>query len=108
VVGIRTPADIRAILLAGADKVSINTSAVENPNLIREGAERFGAQCIVVAIDAKRRSDESGWEVYLHGGRTPTGIDAVKWAEQAASLGAGEILLTSMDEDGHEAAMISR
>ena len=98
--GIRTPADIRAILLAGADKVSINTSAVQNPNLIREGAERFGAQCIVVAVDAKRRLNESGWEVYLHGGRTPTGIDAVEWAEKAAALGAGEILLTSMDEDG--------
>ncbi len=101
--GIRTEEDIRAILLAGADKVSINTSAVENPLLIRQGAERFGAQCIVVAIDAKRRQpDESagGWEVYLHGGRTPTGIDAVEWAERAAHLGAGEILLTSMDCDG--------
>lgn len=98
--GIRAASDIRAILLAGADKISINTAAVENPELIREGAERFGSQCIVVAIDAKRRSNESGWEVYLHGGRTPTGIDAVKWAEQAAALGAGEILLTSMDEDG--------
>ncbi|MEP7270983.1 MAG: imidazole glycerol phosphate synthase subunit HisF [Acidobacteriota bacterium] len=100
--GIRTVEDIRAILLAGADKVSINTSAVENPTLISEGAERFGAQCIVVAIDAKRRqSGSAGWEVYLHGGRTPTGLDAVAWARRAAQLGAGEILLTSMDRDGH-------
>lgn len=98
--GIRAAADIRAILLAGADKISINTAAVQNPELIREGAERFGAQCIVVAIDAKRKAGGSGWEVYLHGGRTPTGMDAVGWAEKAASLGAGEILLTSMDEDG--------
>ena len=98
--GIRTAADIRAILLAGADKISINTSAVENPDLIREGAERFGAQCIVVAIDAKRRQHDSRWEVYLHGGRTPTGLDAIDWASRAADLGAGEILLTSMDEDG--------
>ena len=99
--GIRSVDDIRAILLAGADKISVNTAAVQTPGLIREGAERFGAQCIVVAIDAKRRSDASmGWEVYLHGGRTPTGIDAVAWAEQAAELGAGEILLTSMDCDG--------
>lgn len=98
--GIRAASDIRAILLAGADKISINTAAVENPELIREGAERFGAQCIVVAIDAKRRGDGSGWEVYLHGGRTPTGIDALGWAERAATLGAGEILLTSMDMDG--------
>ena len=99
--GVRSVDDIRAILLAGADKISVNTAAVQNPQLIREGAERFGAQCIVVAIDAKRRPDPSmGWEVYLHGGRTPTGIDAVAWAEQAARLGAGEILLTSMDCDG--------
>ena len=99
--GIRSVDDIRAILLAGADKISVNTAAVQTPGLIREGAERFGAQCIVVAIDAKRRSDASmAWEVYLHGGRTPTGIDAVAWAEQAAGLGAGEILLTSMDCDG--------
>jgi cyclase len=100
--GVRAPEDIRAILLAGADKISVNTAAVKNPQLIREGAERFGAQCIVVAIDAKRRIDEPGkWEVYLHGGRTPTGIDAVEWAQEAAELGAGEILLTSMDCDGH-------
>ena len=100
--GIRTVEDIRAMLLAGADKISVNTAAVQNPNLIREGAERFGAQCIVVAIDAKRKAGPSlSWEVYLHGGRTPTGIDAVEWAQQAAELGAGEILLTSMDCDGH-------
>ncbi len=98
--GIRSVDDIRGILKAGADKISVNTAAVENPSLIREGAERFGAQCIVVAIDAKRRGD--GWEVYLHGGRTPTGIDAVAWAVEAASLGAGEILLTSMDRDGRK------
>src|SRR5262247_1491327 len=101
--GVRTVDDVRAILKAGADKISVNTAAVQNPNLIREGAERFGAQCIVVAIDAKRRYASSpGWEVYLHGGRTPTGIDAVEWARRAAGLGAGEILLTSMDCDGHK------
>ncbi|MGH9833638.1 MAG: imidazole glycerol phosphate synthase subunit HisF [Blastocatellia bacterium] len=101
--GIRTVDDIRAILKAGADKISVNTAAVQNPDLIREGAERFGAQCIVVAIDAKRRSGEKlAWEVYLHGGRTPTGIDAIEWAQQAAELGAGEILLTSMDCDGRK------
>ncbi|MFN0087609.1 MAG: imidazole glycerol phosphate synthase subunit HisF [Blastocatellia bacterium] len=101
--GIRAVEDIRAILKAGADKISVNTAAVNNPGLIREGAERFGAQCIVVAIDAKRRAPDRGeWEVYLHGGRTPTGIDAVEWARKAASLGAGEILLTSMDCDGRK------
>jgi cyclase len=101
--GIRTVDDIRAILKAGADKISVNTAAVQNPDLIREGAERFGAQCIVVAIDAKRRQTSPlSWEVFLHGGRTPTGIDAVEWARQAAELGAGEILLTSMDCDGRK------
>jgi cyclase len=107
--GIRTVDDVRAILLAGADKVSINTAAVQNPELVREGAERFGAQCMVVAIDAKRRSgvpkslsSSLSWEVYLHGGRTPTGLDAVEWAARAAQLGAGEILLTSMDCDGQK------
>jgi len=101
--GIRTVEDVREILKAGADKISVNTAAVESPNLIREGAERFGAQCIVVAIDAKRRpGDGLAWEVYLHGGRTPTGMDATEWAWQAASLGAGEILLTSMDRDGRK------
>jgi cyclase len=110
--GVRTVEDIRAILKAGADKISVNTAAVQNPGLIREGAERFGAQCVVVAIDAKRRAAQpsslaglagrASWEVYLHGGRTPTGIDAVEWARRAAELGAGEILLTSMDCDGHK------
>ncbi len=96
--GIRTLSDIRAILLAGADKVSINSAAVLNPSLLTEGAERFGSQCIVLAIDAKRRQD--GWEVYVAGGRTPTGIEAVEWARQGVAMGAGEILLTSMDADG--------
>ena len=96
--GIRSVEDMRRLLEAGADKVSINTAAVKNPELIREGAVRFGSQCIVVAIDAKRKDDS--WEVYIHGGRTPTGIDAVKWAREVQSLGAGEILLTSMDRDG--------
>ena len=98
--GIRTPEDIRAILLAGADKVSLNTAAVKNPKVITAGAKIFGSQCIVVAIDAKKRKSKSGWEVYINGGRTPTGIDAVKWAKKAEKLGAGEILLTSMDYDG--------
>jgi cyclase len=88
------------MLRAGADKVSVNTAAVQRPELISEIASEFGVQCVVCAIDAKRRSDGSGFEVYLHGGRTPTGIDAVEWAARAASLGAGEILLTSMDRDG--------
>ncbi|MGH9767926.1 MAG: imidazole glycerol phosphate synthase subunit HisF [Blastocatellia bacterium] len=101
--GIRAVDDMRAILKAGADKISVNTAAVQNPDLIREGAERFGAQCIVVAIDAKRRDiSPQSWEVYLHGGRTPTGIDAVECARRAAELGAGEILLTSMDCDGRK------
>ncbi len=100
--GIRTIEDIRNLLLAGADKVSINTTAVKNPDLIREGAKVFGSQCIVVAIDA-RRNKKNGkifFEVYIHGGRTPTGIDAVDWAKKVEKLGAGEILLTSMDTDG--------
>ncbi len=96
--GIRGLDDIRALLNAGADKVSINTAAVERPALIDEASARFGAQCIVVAIDAKRRG--RGWEVYTHGGRTPTGKDAVAWATEAERRGAGEILLTSMDRDG--------
>ncbi|MFX4262038.1 imidazole glycerol phosphate synthase subunit HisF [Pelotomaculum propionicicum] len=97
--GIRSLEDIRATLGAGADKVSINTAAVNNPELVAEAAGRFGSQCIVVAIDARQR--EPGlWEVYIHGGRTPTGIDAVGWARRVESLGAGEILLTSMDRDG--------
>ena len=97
--GISTIEDIREILRKGADKISINTSAVKNPSLVRESSEVFGCQCIVVAIDAKSRNGRS-WEVYIHGGRTPTGLDAVKWAGEAEKLGAGEILLTSMDRDG--------
>ncbi len=98
--GIRAVSDMNRMLAAGADKVSINTAAVQNPALIAEGAQYFGSQCIVLAIDAKRRVDNSGWEVYLHGGRTPTGKDAIEWAREGAELGAGEILLTSMDKDG--------
>jgi len=91
--------DIRAILSAGADKITINTAAVQNPGLVAEAAGRFGSQCIVVAIDARQAGPDS-WEVYIHGGRTPTGIDAVGWARQVEVLGAGEIMLTSMDRDG--------
>lgn len=98
--GIRSVGDARSMLRAGADKVSVNTAAVQRPELISEIAAEFGAQCVVCAIDAKRRADGSGFEVYLHGGRTPTGIDAIAWSVQAATLGAGEILLTSMDRDG--------
>ncbi|MCY7298482.1 MAG: imidazole glycerol phosphate synthase cyclase subunit, partial [Ilumatobacteraceae bacterium] len=97
--GIRTADDARLMLRAGADKVSVNTAAVQRPELIRDIAAEFGAQCCVCAIDAKRTL-LGGFEVYLHGGRTPTGIDAIEWAERAAALGAGEILLTSMDRDG--------
>jgi cyclase len=97
--GIRNLEDIRATLGAGADKVSINTAAVNNPGLVAEAAGRFGSQCIVVAIDA-RQKEPGSWEVYIHGGRTPTGVDAVEWARRVESLGAGEILLTSMDRDG--------
>ncbi len=97
--GIGNIDDIRSILVAGADKVSINSAAVRNPALIGEGARKFGSQCIVVAIDA-RMKDESNWEVYINGGRVPTGMDAVEWAQKAEKLGAGEILLTSMDKDG--------
>ncbi|GIW42097.1 MAG: imidazole glycerol phosphate synthase subunit HisF [Candidatus Binatia bacterium] len=97
--GVREIEDVRALLRAGADKVAINTAAVENPSFVREAAERFGSQCTVVAIDAKR-SAPGRWEVYIHGGRTPTGIDAVDWACRMAEAGAGEILLTSMDRDG--------
>lgn len=97
--GLRTIEDIRTMLRAGADKVSLNTSAVQNPRLIEEGAYAFGSQCIVAAIDA-RRVGEGRWEVYIHGGRTPTGIDVLEWAEKVEKLGAGEILLTSMDRDG--------
>jgi cyclase len=97
--GIGSVENIREILRMGADKISINTSAFENPGLINESSKIFGSQCVVVAIDAKIKA-EGGWEVYLHGGRTPTGIDAVWWAKEAERLGAGEILLTSMDKDG--------
>lgn len=98
--GIRTAADVRRLLLAGADKVSVNTAAVNNPDLISEGADQFGNQCIVLALDARRRSDGSGWEVLTHGGRTAPGLDAIEWAVAAVARGAGEILLTSMDADG--------
>ena len=98
--GIRTTADMKTMLELGADKVSINTAAVENLELINEGAYRFGSQCIVVAIDAK--GGRGGWEVYTHGGRTPTGKDAVDWAREAVARGAGELLVTSMDTDGHQ------
>jgi imidazole glycerol-phosphate synthase subunit HisF len=97
--GIRSVDDMRALLKTGADKIFINTHAVQQPQLIEAGADRFGSQCIVVAIDAKKRP-EGHWEVYVHGGRTPTGIDALAWAEEVARRGAGEILLTSMDADG--------
>lgn len=100
--GIRTVEDFRTLLNAGADKVAVNSAAVRRPELIREAAEKFGSQCVVCAIDAKRK-DAGGWEVYLNGGRINTGIDAVSWAAQAERLGAGEILLTSMDCDGTKA-----
>lgn len=99
--GIRTTDDFKELLRAGADKISVNSAAVRNPNLINEAAEKFGSQCVVCAIDAKRR-ENSGWEVYLNGGRIPTGIDAVEWAKEAYKRGAGEILLTSMDCDGQK------
>jgi cyclase len=102
--GIRTAEDFRRILKAGADKVSINTAAVQNPDLVREASERFGSQCVVVAIDPRRTGTNPDgtprWEVYTHGGRKPTGLDAIEWAQQVEELGAGEILLTSMDRDG--------
>lgn len=97
--GIRNIDDIRATLNAGADKISINSAAINDPSLITEGALKFGSQCIIVAIDARSRSD-GGWEVYINGGRTPTGIDVLEWARRAEKMGAGEILLTSMDKDG--------
>jgi len=100
--GIQTIDDIKAVLRAGADKVSLNTAAVKNPNIIKDGSEKFGSQCIVVAIDAKKNIDTNNntWNIFIHGGRTDTGIDAVEWAKKVVSLGAGEILLTSMDADG--------
>ena len=101
--GIRTVDDFREILRAGADKVAVNSAPIDRPELISEAAEIFGSQCVVCAIDAKRRADGSGWNVYKHGGRIDTGLDALVWAKQAAELGAGEILLTSMDCDGTKA-----
>jgi len=100
--GVRTPADVRELLSAGADKVSMNTAAINDPALISAGADVFGRQCIVVAIDARKNPDGSGWGVYTHGGRKPAGLDAVAWAREAAERGAGEILLTSMDQDGQK------
>lgn len=100
--GVRTLDDIRNLLNAGADKVSINTAAVERPEFVKEAAERFGTQCIVVAIDAKRAAFPNQWEVFTHGGRKPTGLDAVEWAKRMERYGAGEILLTSMDQDGQQ------
>jgi len=100
--GVNTVDDIRALLNAGADKVSINTAAIRNPGFVSEASTHYGAQCIVAAIDARRR-DAGGWEVYTHGGRTATGLDAVAWAREVAARGAGEILLTSMDQDGARA-----
>ncbi len=101
--GIRTVDDFKALLREGADKISINSAAINRPELIREGADKFGSQCVVVAIDARRREDGSGWNVYKNGGRIDTGLDAIEWAKQADALGAGEILLTSMDCDGTKA-----
>lgn len=98
--GIRTVEDMRTLLKAGADKISINTSAVLNPKLIQDGSRKFGNQCIVVAIDAKKEVDEDSWFVYTHGGRTKTNLNVIKWAQKCVELGAGEILLTSMDKDG--------
>jgi len=98
--GIRTVDDFKKILREGADKVAVNSAAIMNPNLIAEAADKFGSQCVVVAIDAKRRADGSGWNIYKNGGRVDMNIDAVEWAKKAVSLGAGEILLTSMDCDG--------
>ncbi|HOI65774.1 MAG TPA: imidazole glycerol phosphate synthase subunit HisF [Thiomonas arsenitoxydans] len=98
--GVRTVDDVRRLLNAGADKVSFNSAAVANPQVIADASAKYGAQCIVVAIDAKRRADGEGWEVYTHGGRKATGLDAVQWAVRMAQAGAGEILLTSMDRDG--------
>ncbi len=101
--GIRTVEDFRAILREGADKIAINSAAIMNPQLISDGAEKFGSQCVVVAVDAKRRADGSGWNIYKNGGRVDMGMDAVEWAVRAEQLGAGEILLTSMDGDGTKA-----
>ncbi len=101
--GIRTVDDVRAILREGADKVSMNSAAIDRPELLAEAADKFGSQCVVLAIDAKKRADGSGWNIYKHGGRIDVGIDAIEWAKRAVDLGAGEILLTSMDCDGTKA-----
>ena len=101
--GIRTVEDFRLLLREGADKISINSSAIDNPQLIHDAAQKFGRHCVVVAVDAKRRADGSGWNVYKHGGRLDTGLDVLEWVKKADSLGAGEILLTSMDCDGTKA-----
>lgn len=98
--GIQAVEDVRAMLMAGADKVSLNSAAIRNPSLIKEASERFGNQCVVLAVDAKRRKDNAGWNVYIEGGRKDTGIDCMEWIQKGVSLGAGEILLTSMDADG--------
>lgn len=101
--GLRTVEDIRTMLNAGADKVSLNTAAIKNPEFIREAARKFGNQCIVVALDAKREPDGKSWQIYTHGGRNATGLDALEWAQRAVSLGAGEIMLNSIDRDGTKA-----
>lgn len=101
--GIRSVEDFKALLREGADKISVNSAAIDNPRLISDAADKFGSQCVVVAIDAKKRADDSGWNIYKHGGRIDVGIDAVEWAKKAASLGAGELLVTSMDADGTKA-----
>ncbi|MGO5053662.1 imidazole glycerol phosphate synthase subunit HisF [Lachnospiraceae bacterium LCP25S3_G4] len=101
--GIRTVEDFKVLLREGADKISINSSAIDHPELIQEAAEKFGSQCVVVAIDAKKRADGTGWNIYKHGGRIDVGLDAIEWAERVERLGAGEILLTSMDCDGTKA-----
>ena len=101
--GIRTVEDFKVLLREGADKISINSSAINRPELIREAAEKFGSQCVVVAIDAKKRADGTGWNIYKNGGRVDVGIDAVEWAKKVDALGGGEILLTSMDGDGTKA-----
>ena len=101
--GLRTIENIRDMLNAGADKISLNTAAVKNPDLIYQASSKFGNQCIVVAIDAKRSEDQQSWEVFTHGGRKPTGLDVIEWAKKVVSLGAGELLLTSMDADGTQA-----
>ena len=101
--GIRSVEDFKVLLREGADKISVNSAAIDNPRLISDAADKFGSQCVVVAIDAKKRADDSGWNIYKHGGRIDVGIDAVEWAKKAASLGAGELLVTSMDADGTKA-----